>query len=75
MSGECQVNVKSQSELDIGGRETCFFHFSMLSITSAEKVCAVFCETHFTEEGVSVAISSKGPLDLILRTPLCFGQL
>ena len=25
MSGECQVNVKSQSELDIGGRETCFF--------------------------------------------------
>ena len=24
MSGECQVNVKSQSELDIGGRETCF---------------------------------------------------
>ena len=23
MSGECQVNVKSQSELDIGGRETC----------------------------------------------------
>ena len=21
---ECQVNVKSQSELDIGGRETCF---------------------------------------------------
>ena len=25
MSGECQVNVKSQSELDIGGRETCQF--------------------------------------------------
>ena len=24
MSVECQVNVKSQSELDIGGRETCF---------------------------------------------------
>ena len=23
MSGECQVNVKSQSELDIGGRKTC----------------------------------------------------
>ena len=23
MSGECQVKVKSQSELDIGGRETC----------------------------------------------------
>ena len=25
MSVECQVNVKSQSELDIGGRETCCF--------------------------------------------------
>ena len=25
MSGECQVNIKSQSELDIGGRETCFY--------------------------------------------------
>ena len=25
MSVECQVNVKSQSELDIGGRETCLF--------------------------------------------------
>ena len=25
MSGECQVNVKSQSELDIGGRETCYY--------------------------------------------------
>ena len=24
MSGECQVRVKSQSELDIGGHETCF---------------------------------------------------
>ena len=24
MSVECQVNIKSQSELDIGGRETCF---------------------------------------------------
>ena len=28
MSVECQVNVKSQSELDIGGRETCFTLFS-----------------------------------------------
>ena len=25
MSVECQVNVKSQSELDIGGRETCLY--------------------------------------------------
>ena len=25
MSLECQVNVKSQSELDLGGRETCIF--------------------------------------------------
>ena len=23
MSGECKVNVKAKSELDIGGRETC----------------------------------------------------
>ena len=28
MSVECQVHVKSQSELDIGGRETCFSFFS-----------------------------------------------
>ena len=27
MSVECQVNVKSQSELDIGGRETCYHHY------------------------------------------------
>ena len=27
MSVECQVNVKSQSELDIGGRETCLALF------------------------------------------------
>ena len=33
MSVECQVNVKSQSELDIGGRETCMFlmHFARIS--------------------------------------------
>ena len=24
MSVECQVNIKSQPELDIGGRETCY---------------------------------------------------
>ena len=27
-SVECQVNVKSQSELDIGGRETCYPSYS-----------------------------------------------
>ena len=27
MSGECQVNVKYQSELDIGGHETCLSLF------------------------------------------------
>ena len=26
---ECQVNVKSQSERDIGGRETCLFDFGI----------------------------------------------
>ena len=34
MSGECQVNVKSQSELDIGGRETCWPFYSPLSLHS-----------------------------------------
>ena len=29
VSGECQVNVKSQSERDIGGRETCFIYSSL----------------------------------------------
>ena len=29
MSGECQVNVKSQSEFDIGGRETCLSVFDL----------------------------------------------
>ena len=28
MSMECQVNVKSQSEIDIGGRETCTDYYS-----------------------------------------------
>ena len=43
MSGECQVNVKSQSELDIGGRETCFnlsdssLHFFLQSGLPAEQ--------------------------------------
>ena len=31
MSGECQVNVKSQSELDIGGRETCPLLISLIN--------------------------------------------
>ena len=31
MSGECQVNIKSLSELDIGGRETCFSQLLFLS--------------------------------------------
>ena len=29
MSVECQVNIKSQSELDIGGRETCSSSLSL----------------------------------------------
>ena len=32
MSGECQVNVKSLSELDIGGRETCMFFGGLIYI-------------------------------------------
>ena len=34
MSVECQVNVKSQSELDIGGRETCFVFTTIGKISS-----------------------------------------
>ena len=37
MSMECQVNVKSQSELDIGGRETCS-EFLGLSLSNASLV-------------------------------------
>ena len=29
MSVECQVNSKSQSELDIGGRETCLVYYNV----------------------------------------------
>ena len=29
MLGECQLHVKSQSELDIGGRETCSSYFKI----------------------------------------------
>ena len=32
MSGECQVNVKSQSELDIGGRETCRSYWDLFGV-------------------------------------------
>ena len=30
-SGEFQVNVKSQSELDIGGRGTCLYYDELLT--------------------------------------------
>ena len=36
MSVECQVNVKSQSELDIGGRETCYFCNSRFTNVQSE---------------------------------------
>ena len=39
-SGECQLNVKSQSELDIGGRETCFH---CLALTEAQGVVMHVC--------------------------------
>jgi len=38
MSGECQVNVKSQSELDIGGRETCL-SFSSATVNRLFQIC------------------------------------
>ena len=39
MSVECQVYVKSQSELDIGGRETCYL-FSMPVDFMSKYLCA-----------------------------------
>jgi len=41
MSVEYQVNVKSQSELDIGGCETCFTIDAKLSMTSILFRCSV----------------------------------
>ena len=36
MSMECQMNVKSQSELDIGGRETCFNLYMYIRILQSQ---------------------------------------
>ena len=36
MSVECQVDVKSQSELDIGGRETCFNLYLYIRILQSQ---------------------------------------
>ena len=41
MSVECQVNIKSQSELDIGGRETCL-SIRQLSIKFLTIIIVVF---------------------------------
>ena len=41
MSVECQVNVKSQSELDIGGRETCS-NFYALKYSIERELFALF---------------------------------
>ena len=38
MSVECQVNVKSQSELDIGGRETCGILIESMILTSPGQI-------------------------------------
>ena len=34
MSSECQVSVKSQSELDIGGRETCLCFYREVKLSN-----------------------------------------
>ena len=45
MSGERQVNVKSQSELDIGGRETCYIwdcvvcNHDLSNLKSLKSIC------------------------------------
>ena len=47
MSMEYQVNVKSQSELDIGGRETCSFCF--LKLESFKSKLYKMLKIHFCE--------------------------
>ena len=42
MSGECQVNVKSQSELDIGGRETCSVFLKFIELFRIDEISLSF---------------------------------
>ena len=59
MSVDCQLNVKSQSELDIGGRETCFFWCDelptfvtlFLKTSDSIKVIPVFIHQGSVERG------------------------
>ena len=59
-SGEVQVNIKSQSKLDIGGRETCFFLFDhriqlfipvFLQSENEQQKGAILCSSMFCLEG------------------------
>ena len=44
MSVECQVNIKSQSELDIGGRETCLITIFIYAAQQVHlSVCPLVC--------------------------------
>ena len=60
MSVECQVNVKSQSELDIGGRETCkawspvYLQFSLV-LCPRQCLSLIFesCPNVRNQEGIS----------------------
>ena len=60
MSMECQVNVKSQSELDIGGRETCFFlslekyGLNMASLSSLDSVYQDDPHTNYSIQGPKI---------------------
>ena len=70
MSVECQVNVKSQSELDIDGRETCTTYFVFISVFLASS-----CLKHTSDlslntwkSAVACCISSDRAL---LRFLLC----
>ena len=58
MLGECQVNVKSQSELDIGGRKTCVSSFLALSQLSLSSLSCPEI-THLMDEGEVL------PLDML----------
>ena len=42
MSVECRVNIKSQSELDIGGCETCVLYVHLILVHILEKIPSSF---------------------------------
>ena len=54
MSVECQVNVKSQSELDIGGHETCEVLYRSFQIKSVIGFYFFFCDFYWGVDWVKL---------------------